>query len=196
MTSWVVELELTLTSLTRYKHDCRSDRRLAKQEQNVCSCPGTDPMSWRQEKDSGPGQGPELSGKNLGHIFSVWGKPEWLCLANQLISIKNNGEEGFSSKVFTIQQNSDLRTALKEKIRLTLKCLSVLNVNRTLWKGFISLHERTVQGQIWVLMFSDRDESLYIERTHKCTFVVCCSTLKNWTNIRWQDTESPTQLCL
>lgn len=72
MTSWVVELELT--SLTRYKPNADLTGVLAKQEQNVRPVLELTRCQSRQEKDSGPSQGPEPLGRIWVTFFQYEGR--------------------------------------------------------------------------------------------------------------------------
>lgn len=91
--SWVVELELTLTSSTCHKPDADLTGVLAKQEQNVRSRTGADPMSVKTREGLRPRSGPRALWEESGsHFFGL--REGWPGNANQLISIKNNGEEG------------------------------------------------------------------------------------------------------
>lgn len=72
MTSWVAELELTLTSLTRYKPNADLSGVLAKQEQNLRSRPGADPMSVNTREGLRPRSGPRTLLEESGsHFFGM-----------------------------------------------------------------------------------------------------------------------------
>lgn len=72
MTSWVVELEFTLTSLTRYKPDADLTSVLAKQAQNVRPRPGADPVSVKTREGLRPRSGPRTLWEESGsHFFGM-----------------------------------------------------------------------------------------------------------------------------
>lgn len=79
MTSWVVELELTLTSLTCYKPDEDLTGVLAKQAQNVRSHPGADPMSVKTREGLQPRSAPRTLREESGsHFFGM--REGWVVL--------------------------------------------------------------------------------------------------------------------